>query len=216
MTGSIPGRPGAGVPELLAPAGSMEAFRAAVAAGADAVYLGGPRFGARQFADNFTLDEIRKAVTFAHRQGVKVYVTVNTLVHDREFTDVSGYLLELYTMGVDAILVQDIGLRPPCAHPVRPTWLFTHRHSARSPLMKGSDGRVTLGSHVLSWPGKLEPRTSKRSSRSRERIGRESRFFSMVRSVIPIRDSASYRRSSGAGAETGGCARSHAGNPTGS
>ncbi len=110
MTGSIPGRPGAGVPELLAPAGSMEAFRAAVAAGADAVYLGGPRFGARQFADNFTLDEIRKAVTFAHRQGVKVYVTVNTLVHDREFTDVSGYLLELYTMGVDAILVQDIGL----------------------------------------------------------------------------------------------------------
>ncbi|MDD1715824.1 MAG: U32 family peptidase, partial [Methanolinea sp.] len=110
MTGSIPGRPGAGVPELLAPAGSMDAFRAAVAAGADAVYLGGHRFGARQFADNFTLDEIREAVTYAHRQGVKVYVTVNTLVHDRELTDVSGYLLGLYTLGVDAILLQDIGL----------------------------------------------------------------------------------------------------------
>lgn len=97
-------------PELLAPAGSKEALQAAVAAGADAVYLGGRKFGARHFAANFSEGEIREAVEYAHLHGVLVYVTVNTLIQDSELQDAMGYLLSLYGMGVDAVLLQDPGL----------------------------------------------------------------------------------------------------------
>ena len=98
------------LPELLAPVGSPEAFRAAVAAGADAIYLGGKRFGARKSAANFTEAEIEEAVRYAHTHGVRVYVTVNTLIHDRELTAVLEYLIWLYATGVDAVLVQDTGI----------------------------------------------------------------------------------------------------------
>ncbi len=98
------------LPELLAPAGSPEAFRAAVAAGADAVYLSGKRFGARKYAPNFSEDEIQDAVRHAHAHGIRVYVTVNTLIHDRELAEVMEYLLWLYSIGTDAVLVQDEGL----------------------------------------------------------------------------------------------------------
>jgi putative protease len=98
------------LPELLSPAGSPEAFRAAVAAGADAVYLGGKRFGARKSAANFTDAELEEAVTYAHSRDIRVYVTINTLIHDRELADVGDYLIRLYSIGVDAVLVQDIGV----------------------------------------------------------------------------------------------------------
>ncbi|HRY75644.1 MAG TPA: DUF3656 domain-containing protein [Methanoregulaceae archaeon] len=98
------------LPELLAPAGTMEAFLAALAAGADAVYLGGKRFGARQYAGNFDEAGIESAVAAAHARGVKVYVTANTLVHDRELKSALEYLIRLHAMGVDAVLVQDVGL----------------------------------------------------------------------------------------------------------
>ena len=98
------------LPELLAPAGSPEAFRAAIAAGADAVYLSGKRFGARKFAANFSDAEIEESVYFAHARGVKVYVTVNTLIHDREIANTIKYLIWLYSIGVDAVLIQDIGI----------------------------------------------------------------------------------------------------------
>ena len=98
------------LPELLAPAGSPEAFRAAVAAGADAVYLSGKRFGARKFAANFSDAEIEAAVNFAHARDVRVYVTVNTLIHDREIAGTVEYLIWLYSIGVDAVLIQDIGI----------------------------------------------------------------------------------------------------------
>ena len=97
-------------PELLAPAGSPEAFRAAIAAGADAVYLSGKHFGARKFAKNFSDDEIAAAIAYAHARGVRVYVTVNTLIHDRELAGVAAYLVRLYAMGADAVLVQDPGI----------------------------------------------------------------------------------------------------------
>lgn len=99
-----------GSPELLAPAGSPEALAAAVAAGADAVYLAGRRFGARHYAANFSDEELRSAVDYAHLHGVRVYVTVNILVRDDELPDVARYLLWLYEAGVDAVLVQDIGV----------------------------------------------------------------------------------------------------------
>ena len=98
------------LPELLAPAGSTDAFRAAIAAGADAVYLSGKRFGARRFAQNFSEEEIAESIAYAHARGVRVYVTVNTLVHDRELPDALAYLVRLYAAGVDAVLVQDTGL----------------------------------------------------------------------------------------------------------
>jgi len=97
------------IPELLAPAGSPEALRAAVAAGADAVYLSGKRFGARKFAANFDEAALKDAIDFAHLRGVKVYVTVNTLVREDELADVACYLIRLYEMGADAVLVQDLG-----------------------------------------------------------------------------------------------------------
>ncbi|MDO9549721.1 MAG: DUF3656 domain-containing protein [Methanoregula sp.] len=98
------------LPELLAPAGSPEAFRAAVAAGADAVYLSGKRFGARLFAANFSEAEIEESINFAHARNVRVYVTVNTLIHDAEIAGTIEYLIWLYSIGVDAVLIQDIGI----------------------------------------------------------------------------------------------------------
>lgn len=96
--------------ELLAPAGSYEALEAAVRAGADAVYLGGKAFGARQYADNFDEQNLAQAVKFAHLHRVKIYVTVNTLVDDSEFQALAEYLLFLNNVHVDGIIVQDLGV----------------------------------------------------------------------------------------------------------
>ena len=97
------------LPELLAPAGSPEALAAAIAAGADAVYLSGKRFGARKFAANFDEPQLARAIDYAHLRGVRVYVTVNTLIREHELPDVANYLLRLYEMGADAVLLQDLG-----------------------------------------------------------------------------------------------------------
>ena len=96
--------------ELLAPAGSYEVLVIAVNAGADAVYIAGQNYGARAYAKNLTMDEIEKAVKYAHLNGVKVHVTVNTLINNFEIVDVMKYLFELYRIGVDAVIVQDFGL----------------------------------------------------------------------------------------------------------
>ncbi|MGD9911694.1 U32 family peptidase [Methanothrix sp.] len=96
------------IPELLAPAGSWDALVAAVAAGADAVYLGGKRFSARMFAENFP--SLEEAVDYAHARNVRVYVTVNTLVRDCEIDELEDYLVEICEIGADAILVQDTGV----------------------------------------------------------------------------------------------------------
>lgn len=79
-------------PELLAPAGNPLALRAAVENGADAVYLGGKMFGARAFAENFTEEDLASALSYAHGRGVRIYVTVNTLVDNREFGELTDYL----------------------------------------------------------------------------------------------------------------------------
>jgi putative protease len=98
------------LPELLAPAGSPDALKAAAAAGADAIYISGKRFGARRFAPNFSEKELEEAIGYAHIRGIKVYVTVNTLIREDELEDAALYLLKLYEMGADAVLVQDAGL----------------------------------------------------------------------------------------------------------
>lgn len=96
--------------ELLAPAGNFECLVAAVQSGADAVYLSGKGFGARSFADNFDKAELERAVDYCHLRGVKVYVTVNTLVSDLEFDELCNYLRFLNEIGTDAVIVQDPGV----------------------------------------------------------------------------------------------------------
>lgn len=96
--------------ELLAPAGSYEAFKAAVENGADAVYLGGKSFSARASAANFDLEELKKAVRYAHERSVKVYVTVNVLIADQEFQELLDYVYTLHKIGIDALILQDVGV----------------------------------------------------------------------------------------------------------
>lgn len=98
------------IPELLSPVGSMEHLKIAVLSGASSVYLSGTSYGARKFADNFTLEDISKAVRYAHLHNVNVYITVNTLIKEGELLNCLKYVFELYTLGVDGVLVQDIGL----------------------------------------------------------------------------------------------------------
>ncbi|MDK2823164.1 MAG: family peptidase [Clostridia bacterium] len=97
-------------PELLAPAGNLEKLKFAVIYGADAVYLGGKNFGLRAFAGNFELDQINEGVKFAHRHGVKVYITVNIFPHNEDLKGLPQYLEELQKINVDAIICSDPGV----------------------------------------------------------------------------------------------------------
>ncbi len=103
-----------GLPELLAPAGSPEALDAAIAAGADAVYLGSTQFGARAFAKNFDRPALKQAVENAHDAGVRVYLTVNTLITDRQMRAAMDLVAYAYEVGVDALIVADWGLAKLC------------------------------------------------------------------------------------------------------
>lgn len=99
-----------GLPELLAPAGNGDCLKAAAAMGADAVYLAGKSFGARNYADNFDDDELREWVRYARLRGVRVHVAVNTLVGDREIPALKEYLRFLEKIGVDALIIQDLAV----------------------------------------------------------------------------------------------------------
>lgn len=96
--------------ELLSPAGDFECLKAAIHAGCDAVYIGGKKFGARAFAMNFEEQDLVEAVNYCHLYGVKLYVTVNTMIYENEMKDALNYVGFLYSIGVDAVIVQDIGL----------------------------------------------------------------------------------------------------------
>ncbi|MFZ5989159.1 MAG: DUF3656 domain-containing U32 family peptidase [Bacillota bacterium] len=95
--------------ELLAPCGDWDAFLAAVENGADAVYLGGRLFSARQFASNFDLDKLKEAIQYAHIRNVSVYLTMNTLMSDSELSEALDFLQDAYLAGIDGVIVQDIG-----------------------------------------------------------------------------------------------------------
>ena len=97
--------------ELLAPAGSYESLRAAVNAGADAVYIGGSRFGARAYADNPEEDALLDGIRYCHLHGKKLYMTVNTLLKEEELEqELYSYLLPYYQAGLDGVIVQDFGV----------------------------------------------------------------------------------------------------------
>ena len=96
--------------ELLAPAGNVEAFYGAIHAGADAVYLGGEKFGARAYADNFTTQQLVECIRYAHIFGRRVYLTVNTLVKEKEWSELYEYIFPFYEAGLDGVIIQDLGV----------------------------------------------------------------------------------------------------------
>jgi len=96
--------------ELLAPAGNLEKLKMAVLYGADAVYLGGEEFSLRAYAENFTLDELKAGVEFAHSKGKKVYVTINIFPHNDDLKKIPEYIKEVAGIGVDAIILSDPGI----------------------------------------------------------------------------------------------------------
>lgn len=96
--------------ELLAPAGNMDALKAAISNGADAIYLGMNKFGARAYANNFDIEELKEAVRYAHLRNVKIYVTMNTIVFDNELDEAYKQIKELYLAGVDGVIVQDLAI----------------------------------------------------------------------------------------------------------
>lgn len=97
-------------PELLVPASSLEVLKTAVVFGADAVYIGGEAFGLRAKAKNFSMDDMREGIAFAHAHGVKVYVTANILAHNRDLQGVEAYFQELREIGPDALIIADPGV----------------------------------------------------------------------------------------------------------
>jgi putative protease len=127
------------LPELLAPAGSMSKLRVALAYGADAVYLAGPRFGLRQGADNFDLAELAMAVPLAHEHGVRVYVTINGFLLSHELLDLPEYLSLLENLRVDAVIVSDLGV------------FETVRAHCELPIHLSTQASIHNGEHARFW-----------------------------------------------------------------
>lgn len=122
--------------ELLAPAGNLEILKGVIESGADAVYVGGSMFGARAYANNFTEEELLEAIDFAHLRGVKVYLTVNTLIKNSEFSKLYDYLLVYYKRGLDTVIVQDIGV-VKAIHEYFPSMEI---HTSTQMTVTGADG----------------------------------------------------------------------------
>ena len=127
--------------ELLAPAGSYEGFEAAIGAGADAVYVGGAAFGARAYAKNFGEEELLRAIDTAHIHGKKLYLTVNTLLKNRELSEqLYDYLLPYYKEGLDAVIVQDMGVFKM----IREMFPGMHLHASTQMTVTGPEGMKFL------------------------------------------------------------------------
>ena len=122
--------------ELLSPAGNFESLKAAILGGCDAVYLGGKLFGARAFSNNFNNDELIEAIKFAHLYGVKVYVTVNTLIYENEVDKFMDYVEFLYKNNVDALIIQDIGMMDL----IRKTYPLLELHASTQMHIHNLDG----------------------------------------------------------------------------
>lgn len=133
--------------ELLSPAGNLTTFQAVVHAGADAVYFGGSSFGARAYADNFTKEEVLTAIDFAHIHGKKAYMTVNTLLKEREMEEqLYEYLLPFYEQGLDAVIVQDFGVLSF----VRCHFPQLSVHASTQMTVTGAGGARFLAEHGVS------------------------------------------------------------------
>ena len=129
--------------EILAPAGSFECLKAAVCAGADAVYVGGSRFGARAYADNFKEAELLEALDYVHLHGRKLYLTVNTLLKEQEIGDLAGFLLPYYRQGLDGVIVQDFG----AGEQIRNCFPDLELHASTQMTVTGAAGAAFLKEH---------------------------------------------------------------------
>ena len=144
------------LPELLAPAGAWETMKVAVAAGADAVYVGGKFFSARQYATNFDHDELAKAADYLHLRGRKLYVTVNTLIKQEEIEDFLDYINFLSAIGADAVILQDLGalylIRTYWPQlPVHASTQMTVHDGAGARLLKSLGVARVILARELSW-----------------------------------------------------------------
>ena len=128
------------VVEILAPAGNKDALLAAVRAGADAVYVGGSRFGARAYAANFTEEELLFALDYVHMKERKLYLTVNTLVKQSEIDSVYDFLLPFYRQGLDGVIVQDFGVGTV----IRQAFPDLELHASTQMAVTGADGAAFL------------------------------------------------------------------------
>lgn len=126
--------------ELLAPAGSMESLIAAVQAGADAVYFGGNKFSARAFASNFDEDNIIKAIRYCHLYGVKVYITLNTLIKENEINEAMEYVKFLYKAGIDALIIQDVGI----AYLIKKSFPDMELHASTQITVHNAEGALLM------------------------------------------------------------------------
>ena len=136
-------------PEILAPAGNFEKMKAAIAFGADAVYLAGNTFGMRSAAGNFTDEEITEAVKYAHERGVKVYITVNTMPRTNEYKRLEEYIKFLGSTGADALIISDLGVFMLAKEtvPDTPGFLPGKAHGQRS-LMTYSPWVTKIGTQL--------------------------------------------------------------------
>ncbi len=147
------------ITELLSPAGSYESFEAAIGAGADAVYVGGPAFGARAYAQNFTQEELITAIETAHIHNRKLYLTVNTLLKNRELDDqLFEYLLPYYEAGLDAVIEQDLESSSLYAANF-PDLGYSRKHTddsnrTRGNAVSGGKGSNACGSGQRAFPGR--------------------------------------------------------------
>ena len=159
--------------ELLAPAGNLEIFKGVIESGADAVYVGGSMFGARAYANNFTEEELLEAIDFAHLRGVKVYLTVNTLIKNSEFSKLYDYLLVYYKRGLDAVIVQDIGV-VKAIHEYFPSMEI---HTSTQMTVTGADGVRFLSQFGVSRVVMAREVSLAEMKRIHEEIGMELEAF---------------------------------------
>lgn len=159
--------------EILAPAGSYASFRAAIAAGADAVYAGGPRFGARAFAKNFTVEEMLEAIDYAHLHGRKFYLTVNTLLKNSEINNLKDYLMPFYIGGLDAVIVQDLGVLKQ----IREDFPDLEIHASTQMTITSSDGAEFIKKQGASRVVPARELSLKEIHDMKERTGMEIECF---------------------------------------
>ena len=138
--------------ELLAPGGSMESIYAAVQGGADAIYMGGTKFSARAYASNFGEEQLIEAVKYCHLYNVKVYIAFNTLIKEEEFQEAIDYGRFLYTIGVDALITQDLGLFKRLKEEI-PDFEI---HASTQMSIHNGEGALFLKEHDCSLCGTLK------------------------------------------------------------
>lgn len=126
--------------EVLSPAGSFDSLKAAIHAGADAVYLGGDKFGARAFASNFDLENMKRAIDYVHLHGKQIYMTVNTLFKKQEMEELYQYLLPYYQEGLDAVIIQDAGV----ANFIKREFPGLDLHASTQMTIMGAEGAAFL------------------------------------------------------------------------